>query len=597
MNGQVEEIKSRLSIDDVVGSYIILDKAGKYLRACCPFHNEKSASFYVSPERGTYYCFGCNEKGDIFNFIMKYEGVDFKAALTSLALRAGIKLNTQETFSSYVTQNHLESVYQVIDAACFFYSKSLSLDKEAIDYIQQRKITKETIDKFRIGYAPNEWHSLTNYLLNKGFSEKTILEAGLAIKKENKKSGEKSGIYDRFRGRIMFPIEDSSSRVIAFTGRILPQYDDGKTGKYINSPETELYHKSSVFYGFSKAKDSIRKNDFCILVEGQFDVVLSHQNGFMNTIAVSGTAFDDALLDQSGALTHFGILSRLSKNIILALDHDTAGQRATSRILKMTLPMGFNLKIIPPDNDGKYKDAADIFCSENGAISWKKILMTKVGPIRFTCLLILKKESLRENQLSLIKTEIFPIMYLYPGKIEILEATKIIETYFAIPYNYILEDFEIFAKKQKTKISFEEKQDINNHVEIKKEVDNIHIQNFIGLYYASSDTESKAYKYREKILSFIESNIPNDYFEKHKNYFNEDREPMSMKSDITIAELQKPDIFIEEVLLKYEEYIFRDIMDILRNKLTINPEDMLVSHEYNKTQKKIQSIKEKLRTL
>lgn len=587
IGGHVEEIKQRLPIDDVIGSYITLERAGKYLRARCPFHNEKSASFYVSPERGTYYCFGCNQKGDIFNFVMTYEGLDFKGALNMLATRAGVEIK-QTSHTQNQSKDTKDMLYACLNEATHFFENTLVKDKDALQYLYTRNVSDKTIQNFRIGYAPNNWGDLYKHLKQKSFTDEVISLAGLSIKGEN-------GFYDRFRSRVMFPVEDSSSRVIAFSGRILPQLDDGKTGKYINSPETMLYHKSSVLYGFSKAKEYIRKYDFSILVEGQFDVVLSHQYGFLNTLAVSGTAFTDDAFDNAGTPTHFGILSRISKNIVLALDNDQAGEKAMNRILAMLIPLGMSIKIISKDQEAK--DPADILSSPNGVEKWKEIIKNAENPIESLCKRIITSEAKREKQIIRLKQEIFPVAALFTSAVDRLESAKIIEKYFSLNHEYIINDIHQIVDSKK---------DVNNIPTIKEEYslnttaqEQLQSQDLslLGLYLASNDINSLIYEHREYIHQFLENHIPD--WEKHKNQLlaTENKDSLVMKIDIEASRFASVGKFIDEILYKYEEFVLRGILNTLRNDLIVNSSDQATSQEYMNIQKKLDQINQKLRLL
>src|SRR3989344_9249259 len=235
MNSPVAKIKERLSIEEVVSSYIKLDRAGINLKAKCPFHNEKTPSFFVSPDRGSYYCFGCGAGGDIFSFVEEFEGLDFKGALKLLADKAGIPL---EHFNPK-EESDKEKLYRVMEEAAKYFENNLLHNKEAQNYLKTRGLNEKSIKDFRIGFANLDWRLLYNYLVKKGFTDKEIEEAGLT------KASDK-GFYDRFRGRVMFPIMDSGGRVIAFSGRIF--IDDGKSAKYLNSPETPVFNKSAVLY-------------------------------------------------------------------------------------------------------------------------------------------------------------------------------------------------------------------------------------------------------------------------------------------------------------------------------------------------------------
>lgn len=352
-NTVVEQIKDRLPITDVLASYITLQQSGSQYKARCPFHNERTASFSVSPEKGLYYCFGCGAKGDIFSFVEKFEGLDFSGALKLLAERAGVPLE-------YKSSDERDMLYSFLDEQMKKYEQVLTQKHEVRTYLFSRGVTKETIEKFHIGYAHNEWREIATRVIG---TKKETLAITTGLLKESPK-----GYYDRFRSRIMFPLFDSSGRVIAFSGRLFGE-EGSEAPKYLNSPETVLFKKSSTLYGFDKAKYAIKKYDYAILVEGQFDLVLLHQAGFINTVATSGTAVsEDSLTDKQSALN---ILSRLTSNIILAFDGDSAGKKATLRTAGILLSLGMNIKIVSlPEK----KDPADII-SESGAALWKTLVV------------------------------------------------------------------------------------------------------------------------------------------------------------------------------------------------------------------------------
>ncbi len=326
MSSSVDQIKSKLDIVTVVGSYMKLEKAGANYKGRCPFHNEKTPSFFVSPDRGTYYCFGCQAKGDIFTFVQEFEGLDFVGSLKVLADRAGVPL---EQFNPG-NKTEKDKLHQVLEQAVLFYEKNLAENKQALDYLKNRGVNEQTIKEFRIGWSSSEWRDLFNYLQSRGVSEKEMLRAGLVKQKE----GGISQYYDTFRGRIIFSINDSSGRVVGFSGRIL--VDDGKSPKYLNSPETELFNKSEILFGLDKAKKDIRQKDYSILVEGQMDLVMLHQVGIKNTVASSGTALSEMHLEK---------LRRLSNRIIMAYDGDSAGFSASNRSAQIALSLGMELKI------------------------------------------------------------------------------------------------------------------------------------------------------------------------------------------------------------------------------------------------------------
>ncbi len=349
MSSSVDQIKSKIDIVSLVGSYIKLEKAGTNFKGRCPFHNEKTPSFFVSPDRGSYYCFGCQAKGDIFTFVQEFEGLDFVGSLKVLADRAGVELEQYKTGE----KSEKERLFSVLEKAVFFFEKKLSENVEALDYLHNRGLTDETIKNFRIGFAPADWRQLYEYLLTKGVTEKDMLAVGL-IKQKEGALAIRASYYDTFRGRIMFGIADSSGRVVGFSGRILVT-DDASTSstqvnapKYLNTPETELFNKSEILFGLDKAKKDIRLKDYSILVEGQMDLVMMHQVGLTNTVASSGTALTEM---------HLQKLRRLSERVMMSFDSDSAGFNASDRSAKIALSLGMDLKLVQMPEG---KDPADL---------------------------------------------------------------------------------------------------------------------------------------------------------------------------------------------------------------------------------------------
>jgi DNA primase len=350
-DSQVQEIKDKLPINEVIGQYVQLRRAGRNFTGRCPFHKERTPSFHVSPERNSYMCFGCGEKGDIFTFIEKIDGVDFVTALKQLAEKAGVVLKQRSHVDEAArteSKNKEEKLQEVCEEATKFFEAKLHEHKEIVEYLHTRGVKDETIQEWRLGYAPASWEDLSKCLTGKGFSHDDIADAGLAAKSE-RKQGE---IYDRFRGRIMFPLFDASGKVIAFSGRyyekVAGSKEEGEPAKYVNSPETLLFRKSKVLYGFDRARAAIRKADCILLVEGQFDLILAHQSGLPFAVASSGTAITPE---------HLSLLGRLSKRLILALDGDSAGIRAGLKSTGLALQLGFDVKI--PTFEGG-KDPADL---------------------------------------------------------------------------------------------------------------------------------------------------------------------------------------------------------------------------------------------
>lgn len=330
MSSVIEDIKSRLNIVDVAGGYLKLEKAGGNFKACCPFHNERTPSFFISPSRQTYHCFGCNKGGDIISFVEEIEGLDFQGALRVLADRAGVTLTREKAGA----RDERDAIHTTLELATKFYEAVLPKFPEAVSYLTGRGLTPQTIKSFRVGFAPDEWRALGDFLAKKGVSEAMMERAGLIVRSPK-------GFYDRFRGRVMFPITDSSGRVIAFSGRILKE-GEGKTlgqsasAKYVNSPETEVFHKSRALFGFFQAREAMRHNDAAVLVEGQMDLILSHQAGVTNAVASSGTAL---------TVEHLDMIRRFTKNIVLAFDADDAGIAAAHRAVELALSADMSVRI------------------------------------------------------------------------------------------------------------------------------------------------------------------------------------------------------------------------------------------------------------
>lgn len=341
MENNVGKVKDKVDIVDLISSYLKLQKAGVNYKANCPFHNEKTPSFVVSPERQVWHCFGCSKGGDHFSFVQEIEGVDFPEALRILARRAGIEL---EQFDRSF-QNAKTRLLEISELAAKFFQKQLwesNSGQKALLYLKDRGLKEETIQDYQLGFAPDSWQSLTDFLKSRSFRDQEIFEAGLSVRRENG-----SGYYDRFRSRIMFPIADLNGQTVGFTGRIFGVKEEG--AKYINTPQTLIYDKSRILYGLDKAKMPIRSENRCLLMEGNMDVIMSHQAGVLNAVASSGTALTGQ---------HLKTVHRYTNNLDLCFDQDVAGQYATDRGIGLALQQDFNLGVVLID-DPACKDPAD----------------------------------------------------------------------------------------------------------------------------------------------------------------------------------------------------------------------------------------------
>ena len=331
----IELIKSKLNIVDLISEYLPLKKSGVNFKAPCPFHSEKTPSFMVSPERQIFKCFGCDKGGDIFKFLMEKESVEFKEALEILAKKAGVTLQRKSTDK----KDGKERLFEINFKAQEFFHYILTKHKfgeGALDYLHSRNLTDEIIEQFGIGYAPNSWQSLTSFLLKRTFFSDELVTSGLAVSSKSP--------YDRFRGRITFPIIDTKDRIVGFSGRVLGKGEP----KYINTPKTPIFDKSQTLFGIHRAKNEIKLKNTAILVEGEMDVILSHQAGIKNVVASKGTALTSGQIE---------LLKRFSQNLVLCFDTDLAGDSAARRGIEIAEAAGMNLKVIQVEGG---KDPADI---------------------------------------------------------------------------------------------------------------------------------------------------------------------------------------------------------------------------------------------
>jgi len=346
-NSFVEKVRGASDIVEVIGSYFPLKRAGASWVALCPFHREKSPSFHVSPGRQGFHCFGCHKGGDVFRFVQEYENVTFGEAVERLAQRAGIALEYErgggEDQPGQRNKEALRSLHEQI-AQRWQSALNEAQGEIARNYLAKRGVSPESIQLFRLGYAPDAWDDTVNWCKSKGHDIQLALQAGLVVKKE-----ETGRHYDRFRGRLMFPICDEQGRVIAFSGRILQ--GDEKSAKYVNSPETPIFTKGRVFYGLDKTKRAILDAGFAILCEGQLDLIACFQGGVKNIVAPQGTAFTS---------DHARILKRHVEEVVLCFDSDNAGQNAATRILDSLLGVGMSIRVAvlpaPHDPDSLIKE-------------------------------------------------------------------------------------------------------------------------------------------------------------------------------------------------------------------------------------------------
>lgn len=397
-------IKEKLDLVQTIGEYVPLKKAGIYYKAPCPFHREKTPSFMVNAEKQIWKCFGCGKGGDVFSFVQEMEGMDFVEALKLLADRAGVKIDTYRSEIDKSQKNRILEINQ--KAAYFFHHVLLEMEgaKGAREYLEKRGLKKETIEQWQVGFIPDQWDLLTKYFLKKGTGVDDLIAAGLVIKKENPRAGQ--GFYDRFRGRIMFPIWDVHGNVVGFTGRVLVETENSG-GKYVNTPQTLVYDKSRVIYGLDKAKTEIKAQDMVVLVEGQMDVVACHQAGMKNVVASSGTAL---------TIEQIRLLKRYSSNVAMAFDGDSAGVAAAKRGIDIALAEGLNVKVIRIP-EGKGKDA-DECLKLNSQVWFDSVKNASEVMEWFMEGAFLNKNTSNPKEKQKIANELLPVIGLIPFAVE-----------------------------------------------------------------------------------------------------------------------------------------------------------------------------------
>jgi len=392
MEDQVDEIKRKTDIVSVVGSYVVLKKLGRHHKGLCPFHSEKTPSFMVNEEMGLYKCFGCGAGGDVIKFLMEIEGIDFRDALERLAEKAGVKLVNRRRDDGDVRAKMLE----VMDLAARYYHWLLMEGKageSAREYLKSRSISEKLMETFNLGFAMQSWEGLVNYLIKKkGYSEELLEKVGLVSRKS---SG--GGVYDKFRGRVMFPLQDAGGKVVGFTGRILPSLAKDDEPKYMNSPETALYHKSRMLYGFYQAKKAIRENKRAVLVEGQMDCISSFAAGITETVAVGGTALTEDQVE---------MIARLADKIYLSMDADEAGSVAIKRSVELAEKRGLNIKVVQLEGG---KDPDEI--ARKSASKWKEMVENSVDVYEYVMERALKKYDVTKVEgIKNITNEVVPFL-------------------------------------------------------------------------------------------------------------------------------------------------------------------------------------------
>ncbi len=553
MTNSTDIIKERLSIVDVVGSYITLTARGNAFVARCPFHNEKTPSFYVSPDRGTYHCFGCSKGGDIFSFVQDFEGLDFKEALSTLAIRAGVELTPyQGTANQQNSKDEKERLYSIVEDTIKIYQDCLSKNSEAKKYLEERGLNNQTIKTFSVGYAVNEWRYLTTLLKQKGYTDDELVLVGLSVPTQK-------GLYDKFRGRVIFPIANIQGKFVGFSGRVLPQYAQYENGneapKYMNSPETPLYHKGSVLYGYEVARDAIRKNARVVVVEGMMDVLMSHQAGVYETIAVSGTAL---------TAEHAKVLRRLAEKVYLCFDSDEAGVQALFRVIPILLELEIDIYVI--NLPSGMKDPADVVYKSDRL--WIDSVNNALPLIDSLINYAKSKNSSIKDLRNFSDTYIIPIIAKMAKVINRAHAINILSRAIDLPEEAI---YSAIIEKGKNK-TYVKDSSVNTNT--KQNSPSAH-EIFIGLY--KLDKTLKDLGYENKIADLFKKFLDQEVSNVLKDT-ETDGHTLESYAQKGLDDAEDKGKYIEELTLGFIKKYLEDNLKNLKN----NESDLQIMSDYSK---------------
>jgi DNA primase len=582
MGSNVESVKDRLDIVEVLTPYLKLEKAGANFKARCPFHNEKTPSFVISPSRQSYYCFGCGAKGDMFTFIQEVEGIDFREALKLLADKAGVELK-ESSRENKIEKTEKEQLLSILEEATSFFEKELVNDKAALDYLKGRNISAASIKEWRIGYAVNDWRVLYSHLTSLGYKKELIVKAGLAKYAEGRPDKDP---YDVFRGRIIFPLFDHAGKVVAFSGRALLA---DTVPKYLNSPETVLFSKSELLYGLDKAKEDIRRKDYAVLVEGQIDLVLSHQSGVKNVVASSGTAFTP---------THFERLRRLSKRIVLAFDGDKAGQAAAERSAMLGLSLAMEVKVAALPED---RDPADLI-SENTQL-WKDVLRDSRHAVEYFLIQVLESEKDPRKRGKLIEKRILPLIMLLTSSIERSHFVSFVAKNTGIREEMIWEDLRKIKVPQISEVSVP-KESVQSSV--KQKIERLPRKSYIerrliGIIFWQSSLPQGSQPIIDvsSLAGEIIKRVGQEYFDKLKESLEIEREVLVFEAESYYADPEKLSGDIVELLDNLSDDLLREELGLQIGNLSraeAVKDDELIRHLTEEIQElyvRIRALEEK----
>lgn len=548
MSDIVSEIKSRLNIEDIVGQYVQLKPSGRNLKALCPFHQEKTPSFMVSPEKQLAYCFGCHKGGDIVAFIEEIEGVDFKEAVKILAEKCGID-PAEYMFSakSKHTKSEKEEIYEIHKITSTFYEDYLwnsDKGKKVLEYLRNRGLKDETIRNFHFGLSPDSFEKTHLHLVKKEFSRKMIALSGIAVSKDT----QSEKVYDRFRSRLIIPIYDNLGRIVGFGGRALKKDDQPK---YLNSPDSPIYKKSEILYGYNFAKDTIKKEENIVITEGYFDVIMSYQAGIKNVVATSGTAL---------TLEQIKLIKRLTKDLIFCFDTDQAGIDAAKRGFELAQKEGMNIHMII---ELEAKDPADFIKEKPN--EWSEIVKKTVPFMEFCIGDLIKRYDLTTLEgKKKILNELIPYLLLLSNKLEqdfyIREIAQKLDAKEVLIYDEM---------KKSRNTSFKSVENIKKDESISKKFNSIDL--IFGLIYEYSELLENQFK--EIPIEYLQNN-EKDVYKIYKDHYNllraEDKrkEFLSCFNEDLRKKIEVISLFVEEAYATFNEEMLENELETLLKKVS-----------------------------
>jgi len=500
MNDQVEQVKSKIDIVEIIGEKVVLKKAGRHFKGLCPFHSEKSPSFIVSPERQSFKCFGCQIGGDVISFLEQYDGMSFLEALEMLAKRVGITL---ESYRPTSQDSYKKKLFEIMSLASEYYHFLLTKHRSGEagrEYLKMRGIGADAIAQFHLGYAPAQWRSVSDYLINKKkYAPEDLEAAGLVISKQRTANSiqQSPHYYDRFRGRVIFPLKDHKGVVVGFSGRTLSK--DEKEAKYINSPETMLYSKSRLLYGLWENREYIRKANEIVLVEGELDVIPSWQANVKQAVAIKGSAFTSEQAQ---------LMARYTKNVIMSLDSDSAGQEAIKRAVVVAENMDLSIRVVQVTGG---KDPGDVATANPR--NWREMVKSSVLYWDFLISSAFEKNDPKTGTgAKAISGEVIPALSLIANSVIRAHYVRDLSTKLGVPEESIYSEIERFTKRKelnilKQTVSSIEKGQISRRQEVEEYLLSLSLQYFdkIKVQLAKVETEWISTMSCAKILAKLQT--------------------------------------------------------------------------------------------